>query len=325
MFDCTQLVKKLYGHPICEELTRRPHMSGQPRCHRWGRGSPRTRGPRSTGGLRRWPLFSHALGREHQRGRCSRQPPWFLKPRQRLGEPVRASCAPPMTLTLWQGVPLDTAGMDGRAARCMGQTRRHGCWCPADDPWAPVPTAPALTPFADLGVLQPGRWPPPRGGRSAPALLALRRRPGPVGGQHGVSGGRQRIAGAPWHGGIRAMGATGQQHRSPGLLPCAAPACQAHAPARSQGAPPPGVPLGCALERGAGPLPRLGRPATPPLVALACAHRQVVPDGPHDGAPMARHPRPPGTDRVRVHVDAACGCAQRRPFRQRAHRRLKNR
>jgi hypothetical protein len=42
VFDGTQLVKELYGHPICQQLTRRPDMIGQTRCHRWGHGSPRT-------------------------------------------------------------------------------------------------------------------------------------------------------------------------------------------------------------------------------------------------------------------------------------------
>ena len=42
VFDGTQLVKELYGHPICQQLTRRPGMIGQTRCHRWGHGSPRT-------------------------------------------------------------------------------------------------------------------------------------------------------------------------------------------------------------------------------------------------------------------------------------------
>jgi hypothetical protein len=43
VFDCAQLVKKLYGHPIREQLTCRPDMICQTRCHRWGHGSPRTR------------------------------------------------------------------------------------------------------------------------------------------------------------------------------------------------------------------------------------------------------------------------------------------
>ena len=40
VFDGTQLVKELYGHPIREQRTRRPDMIGQTRCHRWGHGSP---------------------------------------------------------------------------------------------------------------------------------------------------------------------------------------------------------------------------------------------------------------------------------------------
>jgi hypothetical protein len=43
VFDGTQLVKELYGHPIREQLTRRPDMIGQTRCHRWSHGSPHTR------------------------------------------------------------------------------------------------------------------------------------------------------------------------------------------------------------------------------------------------------------------------------------------
>src|SRR5712692_9152263 len=35
VFDGTQLVKELYGHPIREQLTRRPDMICQTRCHRW--------------------------------------------------------------------------------------------------------------------------------------------------------------------------------------------------------------------------------------------------------------------------------------------------
>ena len=42
VFDGTQLVKELYGHPICQQLTCRPDMIGQTHCHRWGHGSPRT-------------------------------------------------------------------------------------------------------------------------------------------------------------------------------------------------------------------------------------------------------------------------------------------
>ncbi len=43
MFDCTQSVKELYGHPIRKQLTRRPDMICQTRCHRWGHRSPCTR------------------------------------------------------------------------------------------------------------------------------------------------------------------------------------------------------------------------------------------------------------------------------------------
>jgi hypothetical protein len=33
-FDCMQLVKELYGHPIRAQLTRRPDMLSQTYCHR---------------------------------------------------------------------------------------------------------------------------------------------------------------------------------------------------------------------------------------------------------------------------------------------------
>ncbi len=39
----TQSVKELYGHPIRKQLTRRPDMICQTRCHRWGHRSPCTR------------------------------------------------------------------------------------------------------------------------------------------------------------------------------------------------------------------------------------------------------------------------------------------
>ena len=39
MFDGTQLVEELYGHPIREQLLRRPDMIRQASGHRWGDGS----------------------------------------------------------------------------------------------------------------------------------------------------------------------------------------------------------------------------------------------------------------------------------------------
>src|SRR6266568_6454783 len=69
----------------------------------------------------------------------------------------------------------------------------------------------------------------------------------------------------------------------------------------------------------------LGMHETPQLVELACADMQIVPEIQHDSATVARHPMPPGTDRVLVHVDDSRGRVQRMAFRQRAHRGLKNR
>src|SRR5262245_16458361 len=44
----------------------------------------------------------------------------------------------PITLTLCQVVSFDKAGVDSRADRRMGQTRRHGFRCPEDDSCAHV-------------------------------------------------------------------------------------------------------------------------------------------------------------------------------------------
>src|SRR3989442_15075849 len=69
----------------------------------------------------------------------------------------------------------------------------------------------------------------------------------------------------------------------------------------------------------------LGMHETPQLVELAFAYMQIVPEIQHDYATVARHPMPPGTDRVLVHVDDSRGRAQRMAFCQRTHCGLTNR
>src|SRR4029453_2679607 len=128
---------------------------------------------------------------------------------------------PPITLTLGQVVSLDKAGVDGRADRCIGQTRRHGFRGPEDHPCAPLSHAPALAPFDDLGVLQTRRWPPPRFGMSPPAALALRVIPFTVCVPQSVPVCGQLIAGEQGNGVIRDMGDTSQQQISPSLIPFA--------------------------------------------------------------------------------------------------------
>ena len=102
--------------------------------------------------------------------------------------------------------------------------------------------------------------------------------------------GRPWIAGEPWHGGIRAMGAAGQPPIRPSLLPCADPAGQAHAPDWGKSAPHPGVSRGFALKLSAGQRRFLGMHDTPQLVEVACAPMPIVPAGQPDGATVARHP-----------------------------------
>src|SRR3977135_2877852 len=52
---------------------------------------------------------------------------------------------------------------------------------------------------------------------------------------------------------------------------------------------------------------------------------QIVPEGQHDCATVARHPMQPGTDRILVHLTDSRGRAQRVALRQCAHCGLKNR
>jgi hypothetical protein len=212
-----------------------------------------------------------------------------------------------MTLTLGQVGSLDKAGVDGRADRCLGPTRRHGCRGPEDPPCAHVSHAPALAPCDDLGVLQTSRGPPPRVGMSPPAALAVRGRPCTVWVQQRVPIGGQLSAGEQGKGVSRAMGDSGQQPSSPSLIPFADDAGQAQAPDRGPSAPYPGGPRGGARQLRARQRRFLGMHATPHRIALACAHRQIVPEGQHEGATVARHPMPPGTDRLLGHVDAAGG------------------
>jgi len=152
VFDGMQLVKELSGHPIREQLIRRPDMICQARCHRWGHGSPQTQRSSSTGRRRRWEPCSHAFVGEHELGIRQRPPPWFLAPCQVLGDPVRAPCSAPLALTLWQVAPCDNTGVDGPADRGVGHTCRYRFWGPAADPCASVPHAPALAPVDDLCV-----------------------------------------------------------------------------------------------------------------------------------------------------------------------------
>jgi hypothetical protein len=97
-----------------------------------------------------------------------RQPPLCLEPRQVLGEPGRAPCEAPVTLTLCLVVPLDKIGVDGPADRRVGQTCCHRFWGSEDHPCAPLHHASALAPFDDLGIPQTGRWSPLRFGIGAP-------------------------------------------------------------------------------------------------------------------------------------------------------------
>src|SRR5687768_6909215 len=101
-----------------------------------------------------------------------RYPQLFLEPRQVLGEPVRAPCEAPITLTLCQVISFDKAGVDGRTDRRVGQTGCHRFWGSEDNPCAHLHNASALAPFDDLGVSQTGRWLPLRFGIGAPVPLA---------------------------------------------------------------------------------------------------------------------------------------------------------
>ena len=176
---------------------------------------------------------------------------------------MRAPCEAPMTRTLCPVVPLDNAGVDGAADRRVGQTRRHRFRGPADDPGAHGHKMPARASFDDLGGPQPGGWPPPRWGIGAPAPRAWRLIPGTVGVQQGVPVGRQLIAGAPRHSVLRDLGNTGPPHISTGLITGADHDCQDQASDWGTGAPHPGVPLGVAIDLGAGQMRLLGRHETP--------------------------------------------------------------
>ena len=320
VFDGTPLVKALYRHPLRAQLLRRPDRLCQARGHRWGHGSPQTRRPCATSRLWRWPPLSHALVRSHAMVIRQRPPPWCLEPCQVLGTAVRAPCEAPMTRPWCAVIPLDTTGLDGPADRRVGQTCGHRCWGPDDDRWAHVHHAPARAPVDALGVPQTGRGPPPCLGRGAPVPLAWRVRPCPVGVPPGVPVGRPWSAGAPRPGVSRDRRDTSPQPLRTGRITCADDACQDHAPAGGHSAPHPGVPSGFAIDRGAGQTRCLGRHDTPPRLAWACAPRPIVPAVPHDGATVTRDPRPPGTDRLRVHGDDSRGRAPRMAFRQRAHR-----
>ena len=247
-----------------------------------------------------------------------------LAPRQSLGTPRRAPCEAPLTRTRCQVVPRDHAGVDGPADRRVGHTRRHRFRGPADDPCAHLHPMPARAAFDDLGVAQTGGWPPPRWGRGAPAPLAWRWRPCTGGVPPGGPVGRPRSAGAPRHRVLRARGTTGQQHSRTGLRTVAEHDGQDHAPDWGTGAPHPGVPRGGAIALGAGQRRLVGRHDTPPRVEVACPHRPSVPAGQQDRATGARHPRPPGTNWILVHWDAARGRAPRLACRQRTHRGRKH-
>jgi hypothetical protein len=295
-------------------------MIGQARCHRWGHRSPQTRRPCST--RRRWrgQPWSHARVRSHDMVRRQRPPQVCLDPRQVLGTPVRAPCEAPLTRPWCAVIPRDTTGLDGPADRRGGHTCGHRFGGPDDDRCAHLHQAPARAPCDDRCVPQTGRGPPPRLGIGAPGPLAWRVRPCTVGVPPGVPVCRPWSAGAPRQGVIRDRRDTSPQPIRTGRITCAEDACQAHAPDGGHSAPPPGVPSGCARDRGAGPTRGLGRHDTPPRLAWACAPRPIVPAGPPDGATVTRDSRPPGTDRLLVHVDDSRGRAPRMACRPRAPR-----
>jgi hypothetical protein len=145
--------------------------------------------------------------------------------------------------------------------------------------------------------------------------LSRRLVPFAVGGQQGILVLGQLITREKRDVIIRHMRDPRQQQVRIGLVPLADHESQYETPHWRKRNPHPSVPVGRAIELGAGQMRFLGVDETPSLVELAFPHVQVVPQGEHDHATVACDTIEPGTNCILVYLDDPRRGTQRIAFR----------